>query len=90
MIGSVTQQCNVNTGCCFCRDTFRGEKCNECQIGYRDFPQVNDAQQLYNISITVTECAFIVIDIRRDALESLMGSLEAETVGELRKKDNAV
>uniref|UniRef100_A0A8C6UB52 Laminin subunit alpha 2 n=1 Tax=Neogobius melanostomus TaxID=47308 RepID=A0A8C6UB52_9GOBI len=38
-IGSVSQQCNVNTGCCQCRENFRGEKCNECQIGYRDFPQ---------------------------------------------------
>lgn len=40
VIGSLSQQCNANTGCCFCRDSFRGEKCDECQIGYRDFPQV--------------------------------------------------
>lgn len=37
-MGSVTQQCNVNTGCCFCRDQFTGEKCNECKLGYRNFP----------------------------------------------------
>ncbi|CAL8316372.1 unnamed protein product, partial [Boreogadus saida] len=29
----------MNTGCCLCRDAYRGEKCNECQLGYRDFPQ---------------------------------------------------
>lgn len=40
-----------------------------------------------NISITVIECAFIVIDIRRNALKSLMGSVQVETVGE---KDNAI
>ncbi|GAA6078074.1 laminin subunit alpha-2-like, partial [Tachysurus ichikawai] len=38
MMGAVTQQCNVNTGCCFCRDQFTGEKCNECKLGYRNFP----------------------------------------------------
>ncbi|KAK7907204.1 hypothetical protein WMY93_015816 [Mugilogobius chulae] len=43
-LGSVTQQCNVNTGCCMCRDNYRGEKCNECQIGYRDFPQCIQCQ----------------------------------------------
>lgn len=38
-VGSVTQQCNPNTGCCMCRDQFQGEKCSECKLGYRDFPQ---------------------------------------------------
>lgn len=37
-MGAVTQQCNVNTGCCFCRDQYTGEKCNECKLGYRNFP----------------------------------------------------
>lgn len=46
VIGSVTQQCNINTGCCSCRDTYRGEKCNECQIGFRDFPQVKKIPSL--------------------------------------------
>lgn len=44
VIGSVTQQCNVNTGCCVCHDSFRGEKCNECQLGYRDFPQCTQCE----------------------------------------------
>ncbi|XP_010765693.1 laminin subunit alpha-2-like, partial [Notothenia coriiceps] len=34
----------MNTGCCMCRDAFRGEKCIECQIGYRDFPQCTQCE----------------------------------------------
>ncbi|KAL0163682.1 hypothetical protein M9458_039435, partial [Cirrhinus mrigala] len=37
-------QCNVNTGCCMCREQFRGEKCDECKLGYRDFPQCISCQ----------------------------------------------
>uniref|UniRef100_A0A8D3DXG8 Laminin subunit alpha 2 n=1 Tax=Scophthalmus maximus TaxID=52904 RepID=A0A8D3DXG8_SCOMX len=44
VVGSVTQQCNMNTGCCLCRDSFRGEKCHECEIGYRDFPQCTQCE----------------------------------------------
>lgn len=39
-----------------------------------------------NITIIVIECAFIVIEIRWEALKSLMGSLEVETGGQWRKK----
>ncbi|XP_063049256.1 laminin subunit alpha-2-like, partial [Engraulis encrasicolus] len=35
----MSQQCNLNTGCCACREQFTGEKCNECKLGRRDFPQ---------------------------------------------------
>ncbi|KAF3850089.1 hypothetical protein F7725_019808 [Dissostichus mawsoni] len=34
----------MNTGCCMCRDAFRGEKCIECQIGYRDFPKCTQCE----------------------------------------------
>ncbi|CAG09219.1 unnamed protein product, partial [Tetraodon nigroviridis] len=40
----MTQQCNINTGCCSCHDTYRGEKCDECQIGFRDFPQCTQCE----------------------------------------------
>uniref|UniRef100_A0A672R5X5 Laminin, alpha 2 n=1 Tax=Sinocyclocheilus grahami TaxID=75366 RepID=A0A672R5X5_SINGR len=45
-LGSVAQQCNcnVNTGCCMCHEQFRGEKCDECKLGYRDFPQCISCQ----------------------------------------------
>ncbi|KPP76674.1 hypothetical protein Z043_103970, partial [Scleropages formosus] len=39
VVGSLTLQCNPDTGCCFCRDQFTGEKCDQCKMGYRDFPQ---------------------------------------------------
>ncbi|RXM99798.1 Laminin subunit alpha-2 [Acipenser ruthenus] len=39
VMGSLTLQCNSDTGCCFCRPGFAGEKCTECKEGYRDFPQ---------------------------------------------------
>uniref|UniRef100_A0A8C7F5J6 Laminin, alpha 2 n=1 Tax=Oncorhynchus kisutch TaxID=8019 RepID=A0A8C7F5J6_ONCKI len=38
-VGSMTQQCNLNTGCCLCREQSHGKKCSECRLGYRDFPQ---------------------------------------------------
>uniref|UniRef100_A0A8C8GE06 Uncharacterized protein n=1 Tax=Oncorhynchus tshawytscha TaxID=74940 RepID=A0A8C8GE06_ONCTS len=38
-VGSMTQQCNPNTGCCLCREQSHGKKCSECRLGYRDFPQ---------------------------------------------------
>uniref|UniRef100_A0A674B6M8 Laminin, alpha 2 n=1 Tax=Salmo trutta TaxID=8032 RepID=A0A674B6M8_SALTR len=38
-VGSLTQQCNPNTGCCLCREQCHGKKCSECRLGYRDFPQ---------------------------------------------------
>ena len=68
MIGSVTQTCNMNTGCCFCRDSFRGEKCDECQIGYRDFPQVKIQMNpvLYCINV---KCAYIFIQIKDRTLK---------------------
>ncbi|KAJ4929194.1 hypothetical protein JOQ06_004809, partial [Pogonophryne albipinna] len=44
VVGAVKQQCNMNTGCCMCRGPFRGEKCIECQIGYRDFPQCTQCE----------------------------------------------
>lgn len=71
MIGSVTQQCNINTGCCSCRDTFRGEKCNECQIGYRDFPQVNDPFR--HITVTVIKVCFYCYWHERQWRKSLIG-----------------
>uniref|UniRef100_A0A8C7WGA9 Laminin, alpha 2 n=1 Tax=Oncorhynchus mykiss TaxID=8022 RepID=A0A8C7WGA9_ONCMY len=38
-VGSMTQQCNPNTGCCLCLEQSHGKKCSECRLGYRDFPQ---------------------------------------------------
>lgn len=38
LIGALSSQCDLNTGCCFCRPEFSGEKCTECRLGYWNYP----------------------------------------------------
>nr|XP_023028946.1 laminin subunit alpha-2-like [Leptinotarsa decemlineata] len=33
-IGSITKQCDNNTGQCHCKDKFTGRTCDKCEIGY--------------------------------------------------------
>lgn len=39
LIGALSSQCDLNTGCCFCRPEFSGDKCTECRLGYWNYPQ---------------------------------------------------
>lgn len=38
-VGALSSQCDLNTGCCFCRPEFSGDKCTECRLGYWNYPQ---------------------------------------------------
>ncbi|XP_010705705.1 laminin subunit alpha-2-like [Meleagris gallopavo] len=39
LVGALSSQCDLNTGCCFCRPEFSGDKCTECRLGYWNYPQ---------------------------------------------------